>query len=375
MALKSLEVTEWFLLAILCFVIYGITLSIYRLYFHPLSKFPGPKLTAATLWFEFYHDVIRRGQFMWEIQAMHEKYGSIVRINPHELHINDPEYYDELYGSSTQKRDKYSRWVVLSASPGASFATVDHAHHRLRRGALNPFFSKRSVMQLEPLIQEKIDKLSKRFDEAAESGQTMRADIAFTALTMDIISQYSFAADGNFLGMLDFNVAWKETLLSSFEGAAMVRQFPWIVSIMSRIPPKIVMTFMPKMRLTLEWKEIVRRLIQPIMEWQEMKEDMDSASHRSIFHELRDSDLPPEEKAVERLCDEAQILTGAGSETTAHTLANILFYVLNDQKILETMKMELQSAMPSPNSPVAWTELEQLPYLVGCPPLNYAMRC
>lgn len=52
-----------------------LTRTIYRLYFHPLSKFPGPKLTAATGLVEIYHDVIRGGKFLWEIEKMHEKYG------------------------------------------------------------------------------------------------------------------------------------------------------------------------------------------------------------------------------------------------------------------------------------------------------------
>lgn len=51
------------------------TTIIHRLYFSPLSKFPGPKLAAATLWYEFYFNIIRGGKFMWEIERMHKKYG------------------------------------------------------------------------------------------------------------------------------------------------------------------------------------------------------------------------------------------------------------------------------------------------------------
>lgn len=51
---------------------------VYRLYFSPLAKFPGPKLAAATLWYEFYYDVVQKGRYTWEIGKMHEKYGTIL---------------------------------------------------------------------------------------------------------------------------------------------------------------------------------------------------------------------------------------------------------------------------------------------------------
>lgn len=61
--------------ALVAGALYLICGAIYRLYFHPLAKFPGPKIAALTGWYETYHDLIRRGMFVWKIQEMHEEFG------------------------------------------------------------------------------------------------------------------------------------------------------------------------------------------------------------------------------------------------------------------------------------------------------------
>lgn len=56
-------------------LLYLVGLAIYWLYLSPLAKIPGPKLAALTLWYEFYFDVIQRGQYTFEIRKMHQKHG------------------------------------------------------------------------------------------------------------------------------------------------------------------------------------------------------------------------------------------------------------------------------------------------------------
>ena len=68
--------SQHFLLAlVLFFAVYWLSVAFYRLYLSPLAKFPGPKLAALTYWVEFYYDVIKRGQYTFELVRLHEKYG------------------------------------------------------------------------------------------------------------------------------------------------------------------------------------------------------------------------------------------------------------------------------------------------------------
>ena len=56
-------------------LLYLVCLAIYRLYLSPVAKFPGPKLAALSLWYEFYHDVVRGGQYCFKINELHDEYG------------------------------------------------------------------------------------------------------------------------------------------------------------------------------------------------------------------------------------------------------------------------------------------------------------
>ena len=57
------------------FFLWILGLAVYRLYLSPLAKFPGRRLAALTLWYEFYYQVIKGGKYIWEVEKMHQEYG------------------------------------------------------------------------------------------------------------------------------------------------------------------------------------------------------------------------------------------------------------------------------------------------------------
>jgi hypothetical protein len=56
---------------------YIASIVIYRLYLSPIAHFPGPRLAALTVMYEFYWEAIRHGQFTFHIGELHKKYGIV----------------------------------------------------------------------------------------------------------------------------------------------------------------------------------------------------------------------------------------------------------------------------------------------------------
>jgi hypothetical protein len=96
----------WPMVVVAAIAYYG-TLAFYRLFLHPLARFPGPRLAAISRWYEAYYDVVLGGQYTSKIAQLHTIYGPIIRISPYELHVIDPAFFDTLYRTDG-RWNKYS---------------------------------------------------------------------------------------------------------------------------------------------------------------------------------------------------------------------------------------------------------------------------
>lgn len=88
-------------------------------------------------------------------------------------------------------------------------------------------------------------------------------------------------------------------------------------------------------------------------------------ANKTIFQEILDSKLPPEDKTQKRLEDEAQIVVGGGVETTAFALAIAAFHIIDKPRIYERLHADLVKAFPN-RATLELQPLEQMPYLKAC---------
>ncbi|KAL8927235.1 MAG: hypothetical protein Q9208_002411 [Pyrenodesmia sp. 3 TL-2023] len=94
------------------FIFYSLYLFVLRVYLSPLRQIPGPKLAIWSFWYEFYYDVVLQGRYTWKIAELHKQYGPIIRINPYEVHISDPDFYDEVYVRGAKRKTEQWSWTV-----------------------------------------------------------------------------------------------------------------------------------------------------------------------------------------------------------------------------------------------------------------------
>ncbi|KAL4778870.1 cytochrome P450 [Aspergillus varians] len=340
---------------------YILATGIYRLCLSPIAHFPGPRLAALTVMYEFYWDTICNGQFTFHIGDLHKKYGPIVRISPTELHVNDPDYYEVLYSHSSP-RNKYAYYQRTFNSPDALITAEDHHRHRLMRSQLNPFFSIARIRQLEPALKKLIDKLCRRLDERKNTGQPVNIEYPLTCYTTDVITEYTMGEGYHYLDEPDFIPLWHQTLCGTAKTIVFVRPVAFLLPLLVSMPESLTAWLNPGMELFFALQHRCRNKIAEISKrFREVGPQVTKDGRQNLFDNVLSSNLPEQEKTEARLAQDMQVFVSAGAETTAKAMTYILFYLHNQPELLKKLKDELATLGNDPSL----LQLEQLPYLTS----------
>ncbi|KAK1997559.1 cytochrome P450 [Colletotrichum falcatum] len=346
---------------VVVWLVYHVLKALYNVSpLHPLSHIPGPRLCAATYIPEFYYDVVLFGRYTREIHRMHDKYGPIVRISPHEVHCNDVNFADDIYAVSGRKRDKPVHQINGSALGESGFGTVDHDLHRARRGPLAKFFSRGMIARLEgdvhALVQRLCDKLLAERERKAPFDVTM----AYSCFTSDAISGYAFGESFGFLTQEGWYPNFRAPTASILRPVFVFRFFPWTKH--TAVVGEWLVDYLPA-DVALLIRTLKMELPNKV---RSTKADLDAGIRRerpTVFGSLLESELESGDKGSLRLADEAAAVVGAGTETTSWALAVITYHLLTKPELLARLQDELRTVVDDPKRLPSWTALEGLPYL------------
>lgn len=181
--------------------------------------------------------------------------GPIIRINPTEIHVCDPDFYDVIYSHSRVRKMESIRHAF--GTPGSMMNTPDQDLHHIRRAALASYFSRRQVLEFTPYIQSRIDKLCERLNNEYKSMfKVVNLKDAFTAYTSDNIIYYAFGRSYDFLGYPNFSTPFGTAVESQTEGNQIFMHFPSLLWVMQSLPKSITAAIQPSIVPLLDFRDV-----------------------------------------------------------------------------------------------------------------------
>lgn len=185
--------------------------------------------------------------------------------------------------------------------------------------------------------------------------------MAFRSATLDIIMSYCFAQSFDTLDEPDFQHPLALAILSGITAIWTLKYFPFLNFIGNHAPNWLTVWLAP---VSKGYFDLFNQLSQYLDGILANPESLEAADHETIYHHLLSSNKHkvPSKKS---LLDESITLLGAGSETVAGTVTMGVFHVLNNPSIFRKLIQELEGSWPDLSVPVAYQQLEKLPYLVS----------
>ena len=345
-------------------------MALRNIYFHPLSRYPGPKLWTAfrlpyclSLW---------RGTLVNHVHKIHQEYGEIVRVAPNEISVARIEGWNDIYCRRTGHQPFPKNPVWWGELPGRTpsvLSTPNPADHRRMRGLLSTCFTPSALQAQEPAIISHIDNLIYQLRKQClgmERKTTTIDVVEWVSFTFfDIIGDLGF---GESFRCLDNNSLhpWVEELFSFSKVGALVAALRHYTIIFKTLMRCLPASTLKAAQENYQWgvEKTHRRLCLDVQ-----REDF-------VKQILQHSDNGSMHMSTPELENNMNVLVVAGSETTATALSGTINYLVKTPSALEVLVSELRSTFQQ-SSDMTFSNLREIPYLVAvvdeglrlCPPV------
>ncbi|XP_014557222.1 hypothetical protein COCVIDRAFT_37352 [Bipolaris victoriae FI3] len=334
----------------------------YNLFLHPLKKFPGPKIAAATNLYFIYR--LTRGEETSWITECHEKYGEVVRYAPGKLSYISPQAWKDIAGHRAGGRAEFLKDMkAYSPDVNGDYNVVteptSESHGRVRRVFTNAFSDKALKLQ-EPLIAHYVNKLKKIIDKNVATDPETHIDLVklYNCTTFDIMGDLTF---GEPLGMLDTGkyTKWVRAVFESIKVLSLsrlVKEYPALGLVMKALMPP-----------SLRGKDIehFRHAADRVDKRLAKGTDIGKSDIWKLVLENQKVQLP-----LSKMHANASAFMVAGTETTATLLSGLTYLLLMHP---DKMKKVVEEVRALPQEDLTLEVLPRLQYLSAC--FQEAFRC
>ncbi|KAF2122857.1 putative benzoate 4-monooxygenase cytochrome P450 [Lophiotrema nucula] len=322
------------------YIVYSACVAIYNVTFHPLAKFPGPKIRGAfkfpMLWSLF------KGSSVRETKAFHDTYGRVVRIAPDHLSFNTARAFKDIYGTRPGKKQL----------PKDDECDADHA--RIRK-TISYAFSDTALREQEQLLTAHTTHLVQKLKELIKGVDDGRVNMMdyYNFLTFDVIGDLCLGEPFGAIASGEYH----EWIVQIFQGLKF-----WRILRFGNAYPilgyffKFVMTVVPSIE---EMRDSFFKLPRVKVE-----KRLATETNRKDFvsYILRYNEDDERGMNREEVVDTASILIVGGSETTATILCGLTYYLLVTPRVMQKLQDEIRSTFSS-EADIHLRTLTRLPYL------------
>ncbi|THW51458.1 cytochrome P450 [Aureobasidium pullulans] len=350
--------------SVLRYLAYQVATTIYDVWFGPLSKFPGPKLWAASnlplvcmLW---------RGQDTQAKHRLHTQYGPVVRVSPTEISYIDADTYanglsgknawKEIYGHRLSGKRSFAKDRRLYAIPvngTTSILSSDDASHSRQRRVLSHAFSDKALKEEEPLFKRWASLLVDKLEALSFTDAPIDLVAYYNFTTFDIMGELTFAESLHMLEGSEYS-PWVATIFASIKSMTRLRAVRLIPGMTTLL--NIFLTNAIRKKQVSHFKYSADR-VDRRLETTPSKPDLWSFVLKKAGQEGGMS--------LSEMHSNSAMFMIAGTETTATLLSGLTYHLLQNPATTERLTRELRSAFMT-DKDITIEALQQLPYLSAC---------
>ncbi|KAL1990145.1 hypothetical protein VTN49DRAFT_5984 [Thermomyces lanuginosus] len=324
-------------------VVFPAVLILYRGFFHPLRKFPGPfgaRLSAFWMSWQLINKPALEG-----LQELHKQYGPIVRVGPSDLSIALPRAVSAVYGpkSSCTKNSFYD----LTAPVRSLHSHRIRAVHDRRKRVWSSAFSDKALRGYEMRIRVHRQKLFQALN--ARANEKINISDWFNFYSYDVMGDLALAQSFNMLET-ESNHWILKALIDGIYPLELLLPM-WFLRLIMAIPG-----------LAGNYWQFAEFCKQRLMDRMQREPEIPDIS-ASLLAPVGQRVLTTEE--MNELMGDTQLLITAGSDTTASTLTTIVYELARMPEEVAKLRAELAPFEPEVAGEFSHERIAALPHLNG----------